>query len=149
MLVLAPFLQNAIATDVFGVLVVSGTKIPYTDAGAAQLEDAVRGPLEQGVRSGAIAIDFDPETEELLPAYTLETLPVLDVPPAQRALRQGPPITFSARLAGAIHFATVTGTVTPARTRCTFAIRTPGGQRWPDQETWVSLPTHTAGTMSG
>lgn len=105
------FLQNAIATDVFAALYTASTKIPFTDEGATVLEDATRGPLEQGVRSGAIAIDFD-EDGNLLAAYTLSTLPVLDVPAGQRAARIGPPITFEARLAGAIHFATVTGTVT-------------------------------------
>lgn len=105
------WLENAIAVDVFGALYTAARKIPYTDEGAAVLEDQVRGALDQGVAAGGIAEDFD-DDGNLQPAYTLETTPVLDVPQSQRAQRQGPPITFEARFAGAIHFATVAGVVT-------------------------------------
>lgn len=105
------WMTDAISVDVYGALTSESKKVPYTDAGAAVLEDAVRGVLDQAVAAGFIATDFDDEGN-LVAAYTLSTGRVLDQPQTQRAARRGPPITFEGRLAGAIHFTTVVGTVT-------------------------------------
>lgn len=106
------WLAQEIAVRNFGRLYTTPTKIPYTDKGAALLKNETRDALKQGVTNGGIAQDVDPETGELLDAYTISVIPVADVDPAQRALRDGPAQTFTARLAGAIHFTSINGTLT-------------------------------------
>lgn len=105
------WMEDAIATDVFGVLYASSTKIPMTDSGAAQIESAVKAVLDQATDANIIARDID-DDGVLLPAYTIETVALSAHPLTSRAQRVGPPVTFSARVSGAIHFATVTGSVT-------------------------------------
>jgi len=104
------WMEDAMAVEVFGALV-TAPNIPLTDAGAAVLESKVREVLDQAVAAGFIATDFD-DDGDLVPAYKITRKRVLDLPASQRAARQGPAITFTARLAGAIHFQTVSGTVT-------------------------------------
>lgn len=105
------WLQDTIAFEVFGVLFTSATKIPMTDLGVAQIEAAVKVVLDIAVEARIIAEDFD-DDGNLVPAYQIQTASVLDIQAAQRAQRIAPAVTFTARLAGAIHFASVVGTVT-------------------------------------
>ncbi len=104
--------EQDIALRNFGRLYNATTKIPYTDKGTAILKNETRDSLKQGVTNGGIARDVDPVTDELLDAYTITVIPVADVSAAQRALREGPAQTFTARLAGAIHFTSINGTLT-------------------------------------
>ena len=95
-----------ICEAVFGVKV-SNPKVPFTNAGIALEENAVRGVLLQGVANGGIATD---------PAFTI-TVP--DANPnnengvniADRANRILDGIEFCYTLAGAIHLTRVRGTV--------------------------------------
>jgi hypothetical protein len=78
-------------------------KIPYTAAGAAIIEAEIRAQLNDGIRVGGLANS---------PAPTVFVPDVLTLSTNTRALRIFEGITFEARLAGAIHFITVQGTVT-------------------------------------
>lgn len=78
-------------------------KIPYTDAGAAIIESEIRAQLNDGIRAGGLATS---------PAPTVTIPPVLAVSPNLRAQRIFEGIKFEARLAGAIHFVKIAGTVT-------------------------------------
>lgn len=78
-------------------------KIPYTDAGAAIIESEIRAQLNDGIRAGGLANSPAPSVS--LPA-------VLAVSPNLRAQRIFEGIKFEARLAGAIHFVKISGTVT-------------------------------------
>lgn len=78
-------------------------KIPYTAAGAAILEAEVRAQLNDGIRVGGLADS---------PAPVVRTVDVLSVAPNLRAQRIYDGIEFEARLAGAIHFVKIRGTVT-------------------------------------
>lgn len=78
-------------------------KIPYTDAGAAIIESEIRAQLNDGIRAGGLA--NSPAPSVTLPA-------VLAVSPNLRAQRIFEGIKFEARLAGAIHFVKISGTVT-------------------------------------
>lgn len=78
-------------------------KIPYTDAGAAIIESEIRAQLNDGIRAGGLANS---------PAPTVTIPPVLAVSPNLRAQRIFEGIKFEARLAGAIHFVKISGTVT-------------------------------------
>ena len=96
------YLQSRIQTDVFTVLT-SNNKVPFTDAGISQVEAAIRGRLLDAVAVGILA--NDPAPTVIVPLATA-------VAPADRAIRKLKPITFTARLAGAIHAVDITGTVT-------------------------------------
>ncbi len=78
-------------------------KIPYTAAGAAIIEAEIRAQLNDGVRVGGLAQS---------PAPTVEVPDVLSLSTNTRAQRIFEGIKFEARLAGAIHFVKIAGTVT-------------------------------------
>lgn len=78
-------------------------KIPYTAAGATIIESEIRAQLNDGIRAGGLAAS---------PAPTVSIPDVLAVSPNLRAQRIFEGITFEARLAGAIHFVRIQGTVT-------------------------------------
>lgn len=78
-------------------------KIPYTSAGAAIIEAEIRAQLNDGIRAGGLAES---------PAPTVNVPDVLSVSANMRAQRIFEGITFEARLAGAIHFVKIRGTVT-------------------------------------
>ena len=78
-------------------------KIPYTAAGAAIIEAEIRAQLNDGIRVGGLAPS---------PAPTVEVPDVLSVSINARAQRIFEGIKFEARLAGAIHFVKIAGTVT-------------------------------------
>lgn len=78
------------------------SKIPYTDAGAAIIENEIRAQLQAGVRIGGI-----PDGK-----YTIVVPKVADQNPNDRAVRYMPGFTFTAVLSGAIHKTQIKGTVT-------------------------------------
>lgn len=78
-------------------------KIPYTSAGAAIIEAEIRAQLNDGIRAGGLADS---------PSPTVNVPDVLSVSANMRAQRIFEGITFEARLAGAIHFVKIRGTVT-------------------------------------
>jgi hypothetical protein len=78
-------------------------KIPYTNAGIAIIEAEVRAQLQEAVVAGVI------DGEQ---AITVTVPLISEISVNDRANRILPAITFEAKLAGAIHKATVRGTVT-------------------------------------
>lgn len=78
-------------------------KIPYTAAGAAIIEAEIRAQLNDGIRAGGLADS---------PVPVVRTPDVLSLAPNLRAQRIFEGIVFEARLAGAIHFVKIRGTVT-------------------------------------
>ncbi len=95
------WLQARIQERVYAKLV-QNKKIPFTDAGVAIIENEVRAQLKQGVAVGLLAAN---------PEFTVTVPKVVDVSPADKALRYLPGITFAATLAGAIHKTQIRGTV--------------------------------------
>lgn len=81
----------------------AGSKIPFTDAGAASVESVVRASLARGIASKFLA-----ET----PAPVVTVSKVANVAPADKGARKFKPVSFSATIAGAIHATEITGTVT-------------------------------------
>lgn len=104
------WLQNAIETNVFGTLYTSTTKIPMTDPGTAVLQQRVEAGLEQGRINGLLAPGTAADGEFLPKGYRTSVLPIADHDVGQRQNRIGPPITFTALGAGAIHNIAVNGT---------------------------------------
>lgn len=78
-------------------------KIPYTAAGATIIESEIRAQLNDGIRVGGLSDS---------PTPVVRVPDVLSVSPNLRAQRIFEGITFEARLAGAIHFVKIKGTVT-------------------------------------
>jgi hypothetical protein len=95
------WLHARIQEDVFGELV-ARQKIPYTDKGAAILVNRVQARLQDGVDVGGLADD---------PRPIATAKKVLEMSVADRAGRIAPDITFSGRLAGAIHTVGINGKV--------------------------------------
>lgn len=75
-------------------------KIPFTDEGIGLLGAEVRAQLDEGVRVSLFAAD--PKPSVIVPAAS-------SVSSVNRAARTLPGVTFSARLAGAIHSTDFTG----------------------------------------
>lgn len=92
---------------VFG-LIASQRRLPYTDGGIAMLRGAVLGVLKRAQGTVANPGFLDPGVDPIVTAPL-----VADVDPALRALRQFPNLTFSAKISGAIHSVTITGTISP------------------------------------
>jgi len=78
-------------------------KIPYTQAGVTIIENEIRRVLAEGITNGGLAPNPQP---------TVSVPNVLSLDPNLRATRTLEGISFEGRLAGAIHFVKVRGTVT-------------------------------------
>jgi hypothetical protein len=95
-------IENAIQS-----LLNNSPKIPYTNAGIAQLEAATINVLRAGFNQGIIAEDGDG-----LPLYSTDFPTREESNPADRAQRKYTGATFTFELAGAVHEATIRGTIT-------------------------------------
>lgn len=95
------WLESRMQENVFSLLVQS-PKVPYTDQGISVIVNAVRQTLQEGVQNGLIDGNSD---------ITVTAPSVQDIPQADRANRVLPDVKFSCRLAGAIHFVVIDGTV--------------------------------------
>ena len=101
----ADWLKNAIETNVFNVLRQASadhTRIPYTEPGLAQLQNAIAEVFEQGIRNGGLAPTID-EAGQFLEAYTIDRVPVRDVSPADKAARKYEGFSWDAYTSGAVH----------------------------------------------
>lgn len=88
--------------QIFAVLS-SANKVPYTDQGIAMVEAEMRSVIQKGIVNGLVA-------NSPAPVFTIPT--ALSQSVADRANRNLPNMNFSCRLAGALHFVTISGTVT-------------------------------------
>lgn len=90
-------------------LFIANPKISLTDAGIALIENAMHESLKSGQDVGGIApIEFDAEGNEI-PGYTVSVPLAANLSESQKASRSLDGFTFTARLAGAIHFADLKG----------------------------------------
>ena len=103
------WLKNEIEVNVFAAIA-GARKIPYTDTGVNILKGQLKLALDLAVLNGLIADNIDSQGN-VVPAYTITSQRVADVPTAQRKRRVAPTINFSATLAGAIQHVTISGTV--------------------------------------
>ena len=95
------WLESRMKENVYSLLV-QAPKVPYTDQGISIIVNGVRQTLAQGVATGLIDGNSD---------ITVTAPSVQDIPQADRANRILPDVKFSCRLAGAIHFVVIEGTV--------------------------------------
>lgn len=78
-------------------------KMPFTRGGVAVIEAQMRSVHQEGVLSGAFSDDVPP-------IISIPDPVTLD--PNLRAMRKFEGVTFEFRLAGAVHFVGVRGTIT-------------------------------------
>ena len=105
------WLAEEIKVNVLNVLV-NNEKVPYTDAGIAVIEGAIRQSLRQGQVNGGIApVEYDENGDKNL-GYTVTVPLAANISANQKASRILEGVTFTARLSGAIHVVKITGSLT-------------------------------------
>lgn len=92
------WLESRIQEIIFSALV-NSEKIPFTDEGITTIEGLLKQGLSEGVRKGVLA------------SYETSVPLASDVSAANKASRTLPDVTFTAVLAGAIHFVQISGVV--------------------------------------
>lgn len=100
------FLQSEITADVFSALInppAPMTKVPFTDAGIAVVDNALRGALQRNTTEGGDVRG--------LASYTTTVPDVADVSTADKAARLLRNVDFAGVLSGAIHATDIDGTV--------------------------------------
>lgn len=86
-------------------------KVPYTDGGISLVENAMEASLQTGQMNGGIAeSEYDDEGVET-PGYQISVPRSIDISATDKAARELTDCKFTARLAGAIHFAEITGSL--------------------------------------
>ena len=105
------WLAEEIKVNVLNVLV-NNEKVPYTDAGIAVIEGAIRQSLRQGQVNGGIApVEYDENGDKNL-GYTVTVPLAANISANQKASRILEGVTFTARLSGAIHVVKIIGSLT-------------------------------------
>jgi hypothetical protein len=86
-------------------------KVPFTDDGIALVQNAMEASLKSGQEKGGIAdTEYDSDGNET-PGYTVTVPLASSLSDSEKASRKLTGCTFKARLAGAIHFAELKGTL--------------------------------------
>lgn len=93
-------------------LFVTRPKVPYTDSGIALVQNQMIASLKSGQDVGGIAEDEFDEDGETIPGYTTSVPLAASLSASEKASRKLTKCKFKARLAGAIHFAEITGSLT-------------------------------------
>ena len=105
------WLCEEIRTSVFNKFV--DARIPYTDTGIAIVRQGIVQALDLGVRRGGIAPRAkDPNSDTIVPSYTITVPSVLNVSTSDKAARILRDMAFTARLSGAIHSGFIKGSLT-------------------------------------
>lgn len=105
------WLESRIKESVFSLLAKT-KKVPYTNAGIAQIENEVQGVLQIGQDNGGISpTEFDADDNQIGGYFT--SVPALaDISSADKTARLLKNVNFVAFLAGAIHNVQINGTIT-------------------------------------
>ncbi|PZQ49754.1 MAG: hypothetical protein DI556_09795 [Rhodovulum sulfidophilum] len=95
------WLRQTMAEDIF-ILLANTPKVPYTNQGVAQVETVIRARLQVAINRNVLVDDEN---------LSISTPDVADTDPNDRANRVLRDVSFTARLAGAVHRVMVRGTV--------------------------------------
>lgn len=93
-------------------LFITRPKVPYTDSGISLVQNQMIASLKSGQDVGGIAEDEFDENGETIPGYTTSVPLASSLTASEKASRKLTKCKFKARLAGAIHFAEITGSLT-------------------------------------
>lgn len=105
------WLQNEIQIDIFS-LMVTNPKIPFTDEGINLVHNVLISALKRGQKRGGIAPDEYDSDNNLILGFVTSVPRASDITPSQKASRKLSDVTFSARIAGAIHMTDINGSLT-------------------------------------
>ena len=105
------WLQNDMQVRVVNLFIVN-PKIPYTDNGIALVQNQMIASLKAGQDAGGIAeSEFDEDGNEI-PGFQTSVPLAASLSASEKASRKLTKCKFKARLAGAIHFAEIKGSLT-------------------------------------
>ena len=93
-------------------LFVTEPKVPYTDSGIAKVENQMRASLARGQEMGGIAEEEFDEDGNSIPGFVTSVPRSSKLTASEKASRKLKNCKFTARLAGAIHHAAISGTLT-------------------------------------
>lgn len=93
-------------------LFVTRPKVPYTDSGISLVQNQMIASLKAGQDAGGIAEEEFDEDGNSIPGYTTSVPLAASLSASEKASRKLTKCTFKARLAGAIHFAEINGSLT-------------------------------------
>lgn len=93
-------------------LFITRPKVPYTDAGIALVQNQMIASLRAGQDAGGIAEEEFDEDGNTIPGFTTSVPLSASLSASEKASRKLTKCTFKARLAGAIHFAELKGSLT-------------------------------------
>ena len=93
-------------------LFVTRPKVPYTDSGIALVQNQMIASLKRGQNVGGIAEDEFDEDGNTIPGFVTSVPLSSSITTSEKASRKLRKCKFKARLAGAIHFAEITGSLT-------------------------------------
>lgn len=105
------WLQSKMQTNIVSVLI-NSPKIPYTDGGINIISSQVQSTLKEGQNVGGIAPTEYLEDGTPNPGYVMSVPLASNISSNDKANRNLKNVRFSARLAGAIHVAEISGAVT-------------------------------------
>lgn len=104
------WLKNDMQVRVVNLFIIN-TKIPYTDDGIAIIHNAMIASLKRGQIMGGICRDEFDEDGNRIPGFATSVPLASSLTPSERASRILKGLKFRARLAGAIHFAEIKGSL--------------------------------------
>ena len=93
-------------------LIVTRSKVPYTDSGIALVQNQMIASLKRGQNAGGIAEDEFDEDGNTIPGFVTSVPLASSITASEKASRKLHNCKFKARLAGAIHFAELKGSLT-------------------------------------
>lgn len=93
-------------------LIVSRSKVPYTDSGIALVQNQMIASLKRGQNAGGIAEDEFDGDGNTIPGFVTSVPLSSSITASEKVSRKLYNCKFKARLAGAIHFAEITGSLT-------------------------------------
>lgn len=103
------WLENRCEVDMFNLLYVNNTKIPYTQVGINTAAAVLERSLAAAVRNGLAAPGFLPDGTYLPEGFIVESVPLADTPSGDKTNRIYKGLSFKMVGAGALHEVEVSG----------------------------------------
>ena len=103
------WLEDRCEVDLFNLLYVNNTKIPYTQTGLNTLATTLEKSLRAAVRNGLSGPGYLPDGTYLPEGFIVETVPLADIPASDKSNRIYKGLSFKMVGAGALHEVEVAG----------------------------------------
>jgi hypothetical protein len=103
------WLENRAEVDMFNLLYVNNTKVPYTQVGLNTAIGTLRRSLEAAVRNGLAGPGYLPDGTYLADGFSISAVSLADTPSSDKGNRLYAGLSFKMVGAGALHEITVSG----------------------------------------